>query len=121
MAYSNMTFTFSVQLEQKEKELDRIKTLYIDVCGTKEQLIDEHKNELKMLKSKYATIESHQKNVEKLESELQIQVKQCSKLTKECESFKNKIIELEKDLAHERRKKEDHTRRIHSEIERGKY
>ncbi|XP_032690124.1 putative leucine-rich repeat-containing protein DDB_G0290503 isoform X2 [Odontomachus brunneus] len=110
----------SVQLEQTEKELDRVKTLYIDVCGTKEQLINEHKNELKMLKNKYATIESHQKNVDKLESELQIQVKQCSKLTNECESFKNKIIELEKNLAHERRKKEDHTRRIHSEIERAK-
>lgn len=101
--------------------MDRVKTLYIDVCGTKEQLINEHKNELKMLKNKYAAIESHQKNMEKLESELQTQIKLCNKLTKECESFKNKIIELEKDLAHERRKKEDHAKRIHSEIERGKY
>ncbi|XP_014479713.1 PREDICTED: centrosomal protein of 152 kDa-like isoform X2 [Dinoponera quadriceps] len=110
----------SVQLEQKEKEIDHVKKMYIDVCGTKEQLITEHKNEIKTLMSKYATIESHQKNVEKLESELQIQVKLCNKLTKECESFKSKIIELEKDLAYERRKKEDHTKKIHSEIERAK-
>lgn len=101
--------------------MDRVKTLYIDVCGTKEQLINEHKNEIKMIKNKYATIEAHQKNIEKLESELQTQVKLCNKLTNECESFKSKIMELEKDLAHEKRKKEDHTKKIHSEIERGKY
>ncbi|EFN84425.1 myosin heavy chain, skeletal muscle isoform X2 [Harpegnathos saltator] len=110
----------SVQLEQKEKELDHVKTLYIDVCGTKEQLVNEHKNEIKALKSKYTTIESYQMNVEKLEGELQTQVKLCNKLTKECESLKSKIIELEKDLAYEKRKKEDHTRKIHSEIERAK-
>lgn len=95
--------------------------MYIDVCGTKEQLINEHKNEIKMLKNKYSTIELHQKDVEKLESELQTQVKLYNKLTKECEDFRSKIIELEKDLAHERKKKEDHVKKIHSEIERGKY
>lgn len=95
--------------------------MYINICGTKEQLINDHKNEIKTLKSKYATIESHQKDMEKLESELQTQVKLCDKLNKECESLKSKIIELEKDLAHEKRKKEDHTKKIHSEIERGKY
>lgn len=95
--------------------------MYIDVCGTKEQLINEHKNEIKTLKNTYAAMESHQKDVEKLECELQTQVKLCNKLTKECEDFKSKIIELEKDLVFERRKKEDHVKKIHSEIERGKY
>lgn len=98
-----------------------MKELYIGVCGTKEQLINDHKNEIKTLKSKYATMELHQKDMEKLENELQTQIKLCNRLSKECESFKSKIIELEKDLAHERRKKEDHAKKIHSEIERGKY
>ncbi|XP_011637731.1 centrosomal protein of 152 kDa-like isoform X1 [Pogonomyrmex barbatus] len=110
----------SVQLEQTQKELDRVKELYIDVCGTKEQLINEHKHEIKMLKNKYTTMESQHKNVEKLENELQTQNKLCNKLTKECEDFKSKIIELEKDLMYERRKKEDHVRKIHLEIERAK-
>ncbi|KAL0102797.1 hypothetical protein PUN28_018232 [Cardiocondyla obscurior] len=110
----------SVQLEQTQKELDRVKELYIDVCGTKEQLINEHKNEIKTLKNKYATMESHQKDIEKLENELQIQVKLCNKLTKECEDFKSKIIELEKDLVNERRKKEDQVKKIHLEIEKAK-
>lgn len=110
----------SVQLEQTQKELSRVKELYIDVCGTKEQLINEHKNEIKTLKSKYTIIELHHKDVEKLENELQTQIKLCNKLTKECEDFKSKIIELEKDLVYERRKKEDHMKKIHSEIERAK-
>ncbi|XP_077261006.1 uncharacterized protein LOC143896817 isoform X1 [Temnothorax americanus] len=110
----------SVQLEQTQKELNRVKELYIDVCGTKEQLINEHKNEIQTLKNKYAAMELHQKDVEKLESELQTQVKLCDRLTKECEDFKSKIIELEKDLVHERRKKEDHVKKIHLEIERAK-
>ncbi|KYN16182.1 PREDICTED: protein MLP1-like [Trachymyrmex cornetzi] len=109
-----------VQLEQTQKELDRVKELYINVCGTKEHLINEHKNEIKMLKNKYAAIESHQKDMEKLENELQTQIKLCNKLTKECEDFKSKVIELEKDLVYERRKKEDHVKKIHSEIERAK-
>lgn len=66
-------------------------------------------------------MESHQKDIEKLENELQTQIKLCDKLTKECEDLKSKIIELEKDLVYERRKKEDHVKKIHSEIERGKY
>lgn len=108
-------------MEQTQKELDQVKELYINVCGTKEQLTSEHKNEIKMLKNKYATMESHQKDMEKLENELQTQVKLCNKLTKENEEFKSKIIELEKDLTYERKKKEDHVRKIHSEIEKGKY
>ncbi|XP_050457860.1 repetitive organellar protein-like isoform X2 [Cataglyphis hispanica] len=110
----------SVQLEQTQKELSRVKELYIDVCGTKEQLISEHKDEIKILKNKYTIIELHHKDVEKLENELQTQLKLCNKLTKECEDFKSKIIELEKDLIYERRKKEDHMKKIHSEIERVK-
>jgi hypothetical protein len=95
--------------------------LYIDVCGTKEQLINEHKNEIKMLKNKYSAVELHQKDMEKLENELQTQIHLCNKLTKECEDFKSKIIELEKDLVHEKRRKEDHVKKIHLEIERSKY
>ncbi|XP_072750863.1 uncharacterized protein [Anoplolepis gracilipes] len=110
----------SVQLEQTQKELSRVKELYIDVCGTKEQLINEHKNEIKSLKSKYNLIESHHKDVEKLENELQTQIKLCNKLTGECEDFRSKIIELEKDLIYEKRKKEDYMKKIHSEIERAK-
>ncbi|XP_011863695.1 PREDICTED: centrosomal protein of 152 kDa-like isoform X2 [Vollenhovia emeryi] len=110
----------TVQLDQTQKELDHVKELYINVCGTKEQLINEHENEIKTLKNKYATMELHQKDMEKLASELQTQVKLCNKLTKECEDFKSKIIELEKDLVHERRKKEDHVKKIHLEIERAK-
>lgn len=110
----------SVQLEQTQKELDRVKEMYIDVCGTKERLINEHKNEIKELTNKYAEIESHHKDMEKLKSDLQTQVKLCNKLTKECEAFKSQIIELEKDLVHERRKKEDHVKKIHLEIERAK-
>ncbi|XP_012527288.1 centrosomal protein of 152 kDa isoform X2 [Monomorium pharaonis] len=110
----------SVQLEQTQKELDRVKKMYIDVCGTKEQLINEHKNEIKMLKNKYTAVELHQKDVEKLENELQTQVKLCNKLTEECEDFKTKIIELEKDLVSEKRKKEDYLKKIHLEIERTK-
>lgn len=94
--------------------------MYIDVCGTKEHLINEHKNEIKTLINKYAAMESHQKDLEKLDNELQTQVKLCTNLTKECEDLKSKIIELEKDLAYERRKKEDHVKKIHLEIERGK-
>lgn len=56
-----------------------------------------------------------------MENELQTQIKLCNKLTKESEDFKSKIIELEKDLVYEKRKKEDHVKKIHSEIERGKY
>lgn len=119
--WTNGIFISSVQLEQTQKELDRVKELYIDVCATKEQLINEHKNEIKTLKNKYATMELQQKDVEKLESELQNQVKLCNKLTKECEDFRSKIIELEKDLVYERRKKEDHIKKIHLEIERGMY
>jgi len=66
-------------------------------------------------------MESHQKDMEKLENELQTQVKLCNRLTKESEEFKSKIIELEKDLMHEKRKKEDYVKKIHSEIEKGKY
>lgn len=119
--YKDRIFIFSVQLEQTQKELDRVKELYIGVCGTKEQLINEHKNEIKTLKNKYAATELHQNDIEKLENELKTQVKLCNRLNKECESSKSKVIELEKDLAHERRKREDHAKKIHSEIERGKY
>lgn len=112
---------FSVQLEQTQKELNRVKELYINVCGTKEQLIKDHTDEIKMLKNKYATMESNQKDIEKLENELQTQIKLYNKLTEECEDYKSKIIELEKELTHERRKKEDHVKKIYSEIEKGNY
>jgi len=106
-------------LEQTQKELSRVKELYIGVCGTKEQLINNHKDEIKILKNTYATMELHQKDMEKLENDLQTQIKLYNKLTEECESYKSKIIELEKELTHEKRKKEDHAKKIHSEIEKG--
>lgn len=94
--------------------------MYIDVCGTKEKLINDHKDEIVMLKDKYATMELHQKDMEKVENELQMQIKLCNKLTEECDGYKGKIMELEKELTHERRKREDHVKKIHSEIEKGK-
>lgn len=110
-----------MQLEQTQKELDRVKELYIDVCSTKEQLISEHKSEIKMLKEKYATLEEREKDIEKYERDLQAQVKMTEKLTRECDSVRGKVMELEKDLSHERKKKEEHTKKIHQEIERGKW
>ncbi|XP_076676804.1 uncharacterized protein LOC143373430 isoform X3 [Andrena cerasifolii] len=110
----------SVQLEQTQKELNRVKELYIDVCSTKEQLISEHKSEIKMLKEKYATLEEREKDIEKYEHDLQAQVKITEKLTQECDSVRGKVMELEKDLNHERKKKEEYTKKIHQEIERAK-
>ncbi|CAK9818693.1 Centrosomal protein of 152 kDa [Anthophora plagiata] len=69
----------SVQLEQTQKELDRVKELYIDA-----------------------------------------QVKIAEKLTEECDTYKSRVIELEKDLSYERKKKEEYTKKIHQEIERAK-
>ncbi|XP_076383298.1 uncharacterized protein LOC117222771 isoform X2 [Megalopta genalis] len=110
----------SVQLEQTQKELDRVKELYIDVCSTKEQLISEHKSEIEMLKKKYATLEEREQDIEKYEHDLQIQIKIAEKLTQECDTYKCKVIELEKDLSCERKKKEEYTKKIHQEIERAK-
>ncbi|XP_020292386.1 putative leucine-rich repeat-containing protein DDB_G0290503 isoform X1 [Pseudomyrmex gracilis] len=110
----------SVQLEQTQKELQRVKEMYIDVCGTKEHLITEHKHEIKMMKEKYASIELHQKDIEKLQIDLETQIQLRNKLVKECEDYKNKIIELEKNLTYEKRKKEDYTKKIYFEIERAK-
>ncbi|KOC67365.1 Centrosomal protein of 152 kDa [Habropoda laboriosa] len=110
----------SVQLEQTQKELDRVKELYIDVCSTKEQLISEHKSEIKMLKEKYATLEEREKDIEKYEHDLQAQVKVADMLTEECDRYKSRVIELEKDLNYERKKKEEYTKKIHQEIERAK-
>lgn len=108
-------------MEQTQKELQRVKELYIEVCGTKERLTAEHKHEIKMMKQKYASIELHQKDIEKLQIDLETQIKLRNKLVKECEDYKNKIIELEKNLTYEKRKKEDYTKKIYSEIERGTY
>ncbi|XP_034189267.1 uncharacterized protein LOC117608360 isoform X1 [Osmia lignaria lignaria] len=110
----------SVQLEQTQKELDRVKELYIDVCSTKEQFINDHKSEMKMLKEKYANLEEREKDIEKYERDLQAQVKIVEKLTEECDTYRSKVIELEKDLNFERKKKEEYTRKIHQEIERAK-
>ncbi|XP_035726359.1 centromere-associated protein E-like [Vespa mandarinia] len=110
----------TVQLEQTQKELDHVKELYIDVCGTKEQLINEHKEEIRTLKEKYGSLEEYQRDIEKLEYELETQKKFIDKLNKECETYKNKIMELQKDLSSEKRKKEEYTKKIHQEIERAK-
>ncbi|XP_076387161.1 uncharacterized protein LOC100883073 isoform X1 [Megachile rotundata] len=110
----------SVQLEQTQKELNRVKELYIDVCSTKEQLINDHKSEMKMLKEKYASLEEREKDIEKYEHDLQAQVKIVEKLTEECDTYRSKVIELEKDLNNERKKKEEYTKKIHQEIERAK-
>lgn len=109
-----------MQLEQTQKELDRVKELYIDVCSTKEELISDHKSEIKMLKDKYATLEEREKDIEKFERDLQAQVKVAEKLTRECDAYRSKVIELEKDLSYERKKKVEYTKKIHQEIERGK-
>ncbi|XP_043282129.1 centrosomal protein of 152 kDa isoform X2 [Venturia canescens] len=110
----------TVQLEQTQKELDRVKELYIEVCGTKEQLISDHRNEIRLLKEEYANLESQKEFMDKMKNDLEVQVKIVSRLTKESESYKAQIIELEKDLNMERKKKEEYTKKIHDEIERAK-
>ncbi|XP_017880531.1 centrosomal protein of 152 kDa isoform X2 [Ceratina calcarata] len=110
----------SVQLEQTQKELDSVKELYIDVCSTKEQLISEHKSEIKMLKEKYASLDEREKDIDKYENDLRAQVKIIERLTGECDTYRSKVIELEKDLNCERKKKEEYTKKIHQEIERAK-
>lgn len=109
-----------MQLDQTQKELDRVKELYIDVCSTKEQLISDHKSEIQMLQDKYVMLEEREKDIEKYEYDLRAQVKIVEKLTQECDTYRCKIMELEKDLSHERKKKEEYTKKIHQEIERGR-
>ncbi|CAG5093579.1 Similar to cep152: Centrosomal protein of 152 kDa (Xenopus laevis) [Cotesia congregata] len=110
----------TVQLEQTQRELDRVKELYIEVCGTKEQLINEHKEEIKTLRETYASLESQKQEIDYVKLELEAQIKITQRLTGESESYKKKIIELEKDLSYERKKKVEYTRKIHEEIERAK-
>lgn len=112
--------TYSVQLEQTQKELDRVKELYIDICSTKEQLISEHKSEIKMLREKYTSLEEREVDIERYQHDLRTQVKIAEKLTEECDMYRNKVIELEKDLNCERKKKDEYTNKIHQEIEKGK-
>lgn len=112
--------TYSVQLEQTQKELDRVKELYIDICSTKEQLISEHKSEIKMLREKYTSLEEREIDIERYQHDLRAQVKIAEKLTEECDMYRNKVIELEKDLNCERKKKDEYTNKIHREIEKGK-
>ncbi|KAG7206544.1 hypothetical protein KM043_003887 [Ampulex compressa] len=110
----------TVQLEQTQKELDRVKELYIDVCGTKEQLANEHKAEAAALKERYANLEGRLADAERLEMELQTQTKLVDGLRKECEAYRAKVMEAEKELGFERKRKEGYTKRIHEEIERAK-
>ncbi|XP_071862935.1 uncharacterized protein isoform X1 [Bombus fervidus] len=110
----------SVQLEQTQKELDRVKELYIDICSTKEQLISEHKSEIKMLREKYTSLEEREIDIERYQHDLKAQVKIAEKLTEECDMYRNKVIELEKDLNCERKKKDEYTNKIHQEIEKAK-
>ncbi|KAF3428780.1 hypothetical protein E2986_04483 [Frieseomelitta varia] len=108
----------SVQLEQTQKELDRVKELYIDVCSTKEQLISEHKSEIKMLREKYVNLEEREIEIEKYQRDLQAQAKIVEKLMNECDMYRSKIIDLEKDLNYERKKKDEYIKKIHQEIEK---
>ena len=109
-----------MQLEQTQKELDRVKELYIDVCGTKEQLMTEHREEIEALKEEYRSIDARKQEYEKTMKDLETQTKVTERLTKECESFRNRVTELEKQLACERTKRDEHIKKIHVEIERGK-
>ena len=110
-----------MQLEQTQKELDRVKELYIDVCGTKEQLMTEHRNEIETLKEQYRSIEERKEEFEQTVKDLETQKKVTERLTKECESFRNKVTDLEKELTCERKKRDEHIKKIHVEIERGTY
>ncbi|KAK0169784.1 hypothetical protein PV328_010425 [Microctonus aethiopoides] len=110
----------TVQLEQTQKELDRVKELYIDVCSTKEDLISEHENEIKMLKETYANLEAQKQDMDQIRMELELQKKISNKLTNECESHMKRTIELEKDLNNERKKRAEYTRRVHEEITQAK-
>lgn len=112
-------FVFRVQLEQTQKTLDHVKQSYIDVCAAKEQMMNEHKLEMKLLKEKYEHFELKEQLLEKRELELSKQLKLVAKLSNDCEKYRNKIIELEKDVELERRKRTEHARMTHIEIEKG--
>ncbi|XP_066590213.1 putative leucine-rich repeat-containing protein DDB_G0290503 isoform X2 [Prorops nasuta] len=110
----------SVQLEQTQKELNRVKEQYINVYTSKEELIKEHANEIIVLKENYSQFDEQRLGLEKLQRDLQAQMKITEKLSQECEMFRNKAMELEKDLSRERKKKEEHSKKIHEEIEKAK-
>ncbi|XP_012260888.2 centrosomal protein of 152 kDa-like [Athalia rosae] len=110
----------TVQLEQTQKELDRVKELYVDVCGTKEQLIAQHNEEIAELKNRYADLEARKAEMDKMREDFETRASVIQRLTKECEVQRSKIVELDKELSYERQKREDHTKKIHIEIERAK-
>ncbi|XP_063980474.1 centrosomal protein of 152 kDa [Diachasmimorpha longicaudata] len=110
----------TVQLEQTQKELNRVKEMYIDVCGSKEQLINDHRNEIQELKTTYAKFEAQKAELERTKRECEVQIKITARLTLECEAHKNKIIELEKDLSSERKHRVEYRKKIDAEIERAK-
>lgn len=100
--------------------MDRVKQLYIEVCGTKEELIAQHKEEIQLLKDKYENLELSKQEIDKLEHDIITQTKIAERLTRECEMYKSKIVDLEKDLSFERKRKDEYTKKIHMEIEKGK-
>lgn len=93
--------------------------MYVDVCGTKEQLIAQHSEEMEELKRTYADFEARKIEIEKMREDLETKNSVVKRLTNECELHRSKIVELEKDLGHERQRREEHTKRIHVEIELG--
>ncbi|XP_011298306.1 golgin subfamily B member 1-like [Fopius arisanus] len=110
----------TVQLEQTQKELNRVKEMYIDVCGTKEKLINDHRCEIQELKATYAKFDTEQSELERIKREFDTQTKITLRLTHECEAHKNKIIDLEKDLSNEKKYRVEYRKKIDAEIERAK-
>ncbi|XP_012280408.1 golgin subfamily B member 1 [Orussus abietinus] len=110
----------SVQLQETQKQLDSVKEMYVDVCRTKEQLIAEHKKEIKALKETYFNLEGRKQEMEKMAIDLSTQIKVTERLSKECENYRSKVNELEKELSQEKKKRDEYTKKIHTEIERAK-
>ena len=106
-------------MEQTQKSLDHVKQSYINICASKEQLINEHRQEMQSLMEKYGNLDLKEQMLEKREQELIKQTKLVEILSNDCEKYRNKIIELEKDIELEKRKKTEHAKLIHMEIEKG--
>lgn len=111
---------FRIQLEQMQKELNHVKELYIEVCGAKARLLNEHQIEIKKLKDQSQNT-SVTPDVEKLQQEHNILLIKNTNLTKECETCRSQVKSLEEMLKKEMKKNDDLTNNLHADIEKGEF